>query len=102
MKYAMIEVGPSDASSSCDSSGTGCEGSPLRTMTRPEFAALPGAQHVDAYITFDHGADRAAIHHDLKDATVRYTLALYPIFDSIRITRLIVPQPSAYAGKAVE
>jgi hypothetical protein len=102
MKYAMIEVGPSDASSGGDRGGTGCEGSPLKTMTRAEFAAVPGAQHVEAYITFDHGADRAAIHQDLKNATVRNTLALYPIFDSIRITRLIVPQPSAYAGKAAE
>ena len=98
----MIEVGRPDASSGNDGSGTGCEGSPRKTMTCAEFAALPGGQHVDADITFDHGADRAAIHHDVKDATVRYILALYPIFDSIRITRLIVPQPSAYAGKAAE
>jgi hypothetical protein len=56
-------------------------------MTRAEFAALPGDQHVSAYITFNHGPDRAAIHHDIKDASVRYTLSRYPTFESIRITR---------------
>lgn len=72
----------------------------MEAMTRAEFAALPGEQHVDAYITFDHGADRAAIHHDVEDASVQYTLSLYPAFDSIRITRLIAPRLSfdAVAG----
>ena len=68
-------------------------------MTREQFAALPGDQHVDACITFDHGPDRAAIHHEIKNASVRYTLSLYPAFDSIRITRLIAAKLSAYAAK---
>jgi hypothetical protein len=60
----------------------------MEIMTRAKFAALPGEQHVDACIVFDHGPDRAAIHHDIKDKNVRYTLSLYPVFDSISITRL--------------
>ena len=68
------------------------------TMTRAELAALPGEQHMDAYVTFEHGPDRAAIHHGVKDASVRYILMLYPDFASIRITRLIARTVSAYAG----
>ena len=60
----------------------------LDILTRAEFAALAGGLHVDARIIFDHGPDRAAIHHYIKDMNVRYTLSLYPVFDSISITRL--------------
>ncbi len=68
----------------------------MERMTRRQFSALPSGQHVDASVTFDHGSDRAAIHHDVRDASVRYILQLYPAFDSIRVTRMIAPQPSAY------
>ena len=71
----------------------------MEIMTRAEFATLPGEQHVDACITFDHGPDRAAIHHGVKDASVRYILSLYPVFDAIRTTRLIAPQLSVYASE---
>jgi hypothetical protein len=60
----------------------------MEIMTRGKFAALPGEQRVDACIVFDHGPDRATIHHDVRDKSVRYTLSLYPLFDSIRVTRL--------------
>ena len=69
-------------------------------MTRAEFTALPGVQHVNAEITFDHGPDRAAIHHDIRDASVRYVLSRYPAFDSIRINRLIAAkQPGVYSSE---
>jgi hypothetical protein len=74
----------------------------MEEMTRAEFAALPGEQPVDAWIAFDHGPDRAAIHHNVKNAGVRYTLSLYPAFDSIRITRLIAPRLSAYAVECAD
>ena len=57
-------------------------------LTHAEFAALAGGLRVDGCIVFDHGPDRAAIHHEIKDKSVRYTLSLYPAFDSIRISRL--------------
>jgi hypothetical protein len=60
----------------------------MEMMTREKFAALPGEQRVDACIVFDHGPDRAAIHHEVRNESVRYTLSLYPLFDAIRITRL--------------
>ena len=60
----------------------------METMTRPQFAALAGGQRVDGCIIFDRGPDRAAIHHEVNDKSVRYTLSLYPVFASIRITRL--------------
>ena len=56
-------------------------------MTRAEFAALPGDDQVDVEITFNHGPQRAAIHHDLRRASIRYVLSRYPAFDSIRIVR---------------
>jgi hypothetical protein len=60
----------------------------LDLLTRTEFSALAGGLRVDGCIVFDHGPDRAAIHHEIKDKSARYTLSLYPVFDSIRITRL--------------
>ena len=102
MKNSMIEVRLLDATSG----GRGGRGvrakEQTEMMTRATFAALPGERQVDACITFDHGPDRAAIHHDIKDASVRYILSLYPAFDSIRITRLIAPQLSAYAVECAD
>ena len=69
-------------------------------MTRAEFTALPGVQHVNAEITFDHGPDRAAIHHDIRDTSVRHVLSRYPAFDSIRVDQLIAAQrPSVYSSE---
>lgn len=73
----------------------------MKTMTRAEFAALPDAQQLDAEITFDHGPERAAIHHDIRGASVGYVLSRYPAFDSIRIIRVITPQTSVYASASM-
>jgi hypothetical protein len=57
----------------------------ITTMTREEFAALPDAQDLDIEITFDHGPERATIHHYIRGASVQYVLSRYAAFDSIRI-----------------
>lgn len=70
----------------------------MKIMSRAEFATLPQERHVKACITFEHGADRAAIHHGVDGASVGYTLGRYPQFDSITVFAVMVPPQSIYAG----
>jgi hypothetical protein len=52
-------------------------------LIRVQFTGPGSEQHMDAFLIFNHGADRAAIHHDIRREGVRYVLSLYPVFDSI-------------------
>lgn len=57
-------------------------------LVRVQFI-VPGGEHqVEAFLIFDHGADRAAIHYDIRWESVRYVLSLYPVFDSIWVKRV--------------
>ena len=52
-------------------------------------STVPGSEHqVEAFLISDHGADRAAIHHDIRRESVRYVLSLYPVFDLVWVKRV--------------
>jgi len=60
----------------------------METLTWKEFGRLPHSLRVRGEIVFNHGPDRADIHHPLRDASVGYILSNTPPFDFIRFCRV--------------
>ncbi len=74
----------------------------MKKMTNTEFASLPGAQHVDVYITLDYAPGHPTIHHNVRDASVRYVISQYPRFHSITLVRLVTAPASVYGRRCRE
>ena len=60
----------------------------METLTWKQFGCLPRSLRIRGEIIFDHGPDRADIHHPLREGSVGYILSNTPPFDFIRFSRV--------------
>ena len=60
----------------------------METLSWKDLSSLPRNLHIRGEVIFEHGPDRADIHHPLRDSSVGYILSHTPPFSSVRMCRV--------------